>query len=304
MRTGECGFLPTCKHDHPMQLNADPNGISNLFVCIVKLIEKFCSSLQYAPSSAKADVMKFLSDLHALLQNVLESHSRNESFGVFSVLYGDSVLKLKSYMQVYCARCKIDVPTFMKGYQNLNQLWSSYELDYRGELMSLVESPLHRSFFDTLDKELSETANAVTQENLLLQVQREYICLSLYQMFKYALKDQSFTLEPFGSSVNTFSRRSSDIDVMLIFPIPTNSNMAAQVQAEGKDSKDVDEVEILRKLSAIFTPGDAAFTPPPLNDKVHYRVKELVTETRVPVLKLEHLQSGLEARRPFLSCHL
>jgi hypothetical protein len=296
LKTGICPQGAKCRYDHPFHEPISTAIRTDLLLFLTFITERLMKILKTFSYEAAVDVLSSLCKIVTLLESYYVTALTHPSYGQICYLYGDVVIRLSLDIDKFCSnklsqrrttpRFKRKGPTQLldsnfeifescsEQLESLNQKW----LDWEEEIRKLTVSQLHEDSHDSavthLTSKLTECIVEYAHETLLLQEarreSREEIRRTLLNLFRQQPNWGEVDLLAFGSHANLLGSPDSDMDLTL--------------QCQGS----------LDPLHVLEIAGKVA-------EGAGFHLKELVKETRVPVLKLYESEVNIEVSR-IVSC--
>jgi hypothetical protein len=291
LKTGSCSFGAKCKYDHPFHEPISQTIEEDLLLFLTFITERLMKILKTFSYEAAVDVLSSLCTIVSLLESYYDIALTHPSYGQICYLYGDVVIRLSVDIDNFCSnklsqrrttpRFKRKGPQLLdpsfhvfedcaERLELLNQKWLDWEEEIRKSTVTQLLDE-DNSTVTHLTRKLSDVILEYAQETLTKQQSIRTICEevreTLLTLFRQHPNWIEIDLLPFGSHANLLGSSESDMDLTL--------------QYRGN----TDPLEVL----------DIAGN---LAKSAGYILREIVKETRVPVLKLFSDHHKLEVLSP------
>jgi hypothetical protein len=279
LKTGSCSFGAKCKYDHPFHEPISPTIERDLLLFLTFITERLMKVLKTFSYEAAVDVLSSLCTIVSLLESYYEIALTHPSYGQICYLYGDVVIRLSVDIDIFCSnklsqrrttpRFKRKGPQLLdpnfhvfeecsERLESLNQKWLDWEEEIRKETVTQLMDEDNPTVTH-LTRKLSDVILEYAQETLTRQQSVRIVCEevreNLLSLFRQHPNWSEVDLLPFGSHANLLGSSDSDVDLTL--------------QYRG-DTDPLEVLEIAGKLA----------------QSAGYLLREIVKETRVPVVKL------------------
>jgi hypothetical protein len=287
LKSGICPQGAKCRYDHPFHEPISPAIETDTLLFLTFITERLMKILKTFSYEAAVDVLTSLCKIVSLLESYYETALTHPSYGQICYLYGDVVIRLSLDIDKFCSnklsqrrttpRFKRKGPqlldanfevfeTSSERLEALNQKWIDWEEEIRKQTVLQLEEedePAVAHITNKLTDCILEYAQETLTQQHSMRESRENIRRTLLHLFQQQSGWSEVDLLAFGSHANLLGTPDSDMDLTLQFP------------------GSADPIQVLD------TAGKVA-------EEAGFVLKELVKETRVPVLKLYEGAHGIE----------
>jgi len=316
-QTGSCPFSnpSSCRFHHPpilwsSSVDNTSTSLVAFFGQFLDLVEKFIELVPGSSRSNTIDVLEgIVNGVESFLQSEITTPLSNSTINHLSSLYPlsyhlycDLLPRITSIVKAHVLPHTPPLESLLQQLANANLVWRAREnelVSVLGTTTTTASSPLKEgSKFSTLTSSMllyneSQNKKIDEAEEVRISILRE-----LQEVFDIMWSlDFAPTLTRFGSSVNGLGSDASDIDVILSthtpLPNPYDHSSESIVLASLpflRESAFPPVTSVMKKvLSEAFL--SSPFTCPHAEQ---FKIVNLVSHARVPVLKLSHIPTGVE----------